>query len=91
MAISVTAATDVVVLGTSPQRFAMCMDPLTLRLFAKLRPQSQAMEQWDTAAGDLKGRKVQTYQFCQLWFQYRIHTHTFLAPYQQCSLHSSSL
>ncbi len=38
----VVASSRVVALAISPQRFTQCCDPLTLRLFARLRVQHSA-------------------------------------------------
>ncbi len=42
--VSVQAQTRCITLRVAPKRFQNCVDPLTLRLFTKLRPQLAAAQ-----------------------------------------------
>ena len=57
MVIGVVAATRCVCLCVSPQRFTMAVDPLTLRLFNKLRLQHSATAVFSNALSHVDQRQ----------------------------------
>eukprot|EP00798_Chlamydomonas_sp_ICE-L_P007711 gene7711-879_t len=59
MVVSVVALSGTVkTLSITPQRFSMCIDPLTLRLMHKLQKQHNATAEFTSAVGDVSGRTL---------------------------------
>lgn len=53
----VVTSAKALTLSISPQRFTMCLDPLTLRLFHKLRPQLSCTQEFIMAMADISTRE----------------------------------